>query len=135
MNIAFDIGGVISKHPSTFRGLIYDLHTTGNKIFIITDMHNEVEVREMLRDNMIPGEYTVHCADYAKYGDMCKAVLLSELKIDMFMDDFVGYLQWDSSLGQAPIRLLLMPDAYKPYWHDDWKVKTESDFGRRRYYG
>ena len=52
---------------------------------------------------------------------MCKAVLLSELKIDIFFDDFIGYLAWDSSLGPAPIRLLVMPDPYKPYWADSWK--------------
>ena len=133
MRIGFDIGGVISKHPSEFRALIYDLHTTGHLIFIITDMHDIEYVEKMLRSNSIPGYYEVYCADYKTHGEMCKAVLLKELKIDMFFDDFQGYLQWDSSFGPAPIRFLMMPDAMRPYWHKDWKTQDDSDFGRRVY--
>ena len=52
---------------------------------------------------------------------------------DMFFDDFVGYaMAWDSSFGPAPIRLLLCPDPYKPYWSDSWKCEGE-DFGRRKF--
>ena len=75
----------------------------------------------------------VYCADYQKHGEMCKAVLLAQLKIDIFFDDFGPYLIWDSSLGPAPIRLLVMPDPYKPYWSPDWKTTDNSDFGRRKY--
>lgn len=145
MKIAFDIGGVLSKYPDQFREMLKDF--SNSEIFVITDMHDKAEVVKMLTDNgfikTVVGfgpigpiyEQNVYCADYKTHGDMCKAVLLKELGIDIFFDDFVGYTNWDSSLGPAPIRLLVMPDPWKPYWADSWKVPVESDFGRRRYYG
>lgn len=133
MRVAVDIGGCISKYPDQFRMLMITLGVN-MEMFVITDMHDKAEVMQMLRDNRfdIP-EHHVYCADYAQYGDFCKAKLLQELQIDFFIDDFLGYVDWDSSFGKAPIRLLVMPDATQPYWHDSWKVKDESDFGRRKY--
>ena len=104
------------------------------ELYIITDMHNKDEIMKLLKDNNVevPPE-RVFSADYDKHGEMCKAVLLKELGIDMFFDDFVGYaMAWDSSFGPAPIRLLLCPDPYKPYWSDSWKCEGE-DFGRRKF--
>jgi hypothetical protein len=50
----------------------------------------------------------------------------------MLIDDFPGYVQWDSSFGPAPIRLLSQPDPFKPYWAPDWKTDPkDGDFGRR----
>lgn len=136
MRIAFDIGGVISKYPKEFGNMMFALGAL-NDIFVITDMHDREEVLEMLEANSLLGvcvrEENVYHADYKTYGEMCKAVLLRDLKIDALVDDFPGYLQWDSSFGPAPIRLQVMPDAFRPYWHDDWKVKCDSDFGRRKY--
>lgn len=135
MKIAFDIGGVISKYPNEFRKLItclvypFELH-------VITDQHPKEEVIKVLYDNNFghfQKEY-IHCADYEKYGGFAKAVILKELAIDIFIDDFDGYLQWDSSFGPQPILLKVQPDAFKPYWHDDWKTEG-GDFGRRRYCG
>jgi hypothetical protein len=132
MRIAIDIGGVISKYPDQFRELIHSL--SDHEIFIITDMHDKSEVVKILQDNEIfVSEENVYCADYATYGEFCKAELLRELKIDIFVDDFLGYLQWDYRFGKPPIRLLMMPDATQPYWHDTWKVSVESDFGRRKF--
>ena len=133
MKLACDIGGCISKYPEQFRWFMISLGVNW-EIFVITDMHDKNEVIQMLKDNNfdIP-ENHVYCADYAKYGDFCKAKLLQELKIDMFIDDFLGYVTWDSQFGPAPIRLLLMPDAKTPYWHDSWKTKDKSDFGRRKF--
>lgn len=133
MRIALDIGGVISKYPDQFRWLITSLRCN-HEVFIITDMHDKQEVMAMLRDNRIEVDETnVYSADYTSHGEFCKAKLLAELKIDLFIDDFLGYLQWDSSFGPAPIRLLMMPDAARPYWHESWKTKDESDFGRRSF--
>lgn len=133
LKIAFDIGGVISKYPDEFLRLYTEL-STYNFCFFITDMHDKEEVMKTLNvNNFFPNYEEVYCADYKKYGEMCKAVLLAELEIDMFFDDFIGYLAWDSSLGPAPIRLLVMPDPYKPYWSPEWKVNDNFDFGRRKY--
>ena len=135
MKLAFDIGGVISKYPAEFRHLMQSLMQMNNEVFIITDMHDKREVMEALNMNgfgFVP-EDKVFCADYTNQGEFCKAILLKELKIDALIDDFGGYVQWDSSLGPAPIRLLIAPDAFKPYWHPDWKTTVNSDFGRRVY--
>ncbi len=90
--ISFDIGGVISKHPDLFRQIIYCL-LYSFEIHIITDMHDHDEVMEQLalnRFDMIPAE-RVHCADYKKYGEFCKPILIKELGIDIHFDDFPGY--------------------------------------------
>ena len=140
MKIAFDIGGVISKYPEKFRWLMISLGVN-MELFVITDMHDKAEVIKLLKLNNIEvSEDHVYCADYKTHGEMCKAVLLAELGIDILIDDFIGYTVWDSSLGPAPIRLLVMPDPLQPYWADSWKLsedpntKDEADFGRRKYY-
>lgn len=132
MKVAFDIGGVLSKYPDELRNWVYTFQDAGYGVFVITDMHDRREVLDQLRNNgfRIPEDY-VYTADYDQYGEMCKAVLLSKLGINVFIDDFPGYLQWDRSLGPAPIRLLVQPDAFRPYWHESWQVLCKSDFGRR----
>lgn len=135
MKLAVDIGGVISKYPNEFKALLQSLHDV--EIFVITDMHDLREIHGMLDSNgfeFIKKE-NVYSADYATHGDMCKAILLRDLQIDIMVDDFLGYLTWDSSLGKAPIRLLVQPDPYRSYWSDEWQVQTNHDFGRRRYTG
>jgi len=136
MKIGFDIGGVISKYPECFRGLINTLfydECDGNPIYIITDQHPKEEVVKSLQENLfdISRFRGIFCADYAKYGNMAKAILIKELALDIFIDDFDGYLQWDSSLGPQPLLLKVMPDAFKPYWADSWQTPEGSDFGRR----
>lgn len=135
LRIAFDIGGVLSKYPAHFRTLCYNLQGKVDQ-FVLTDMHDKADVCAMLRKNgfyefIFPDE-NIYTADYATHGEMCKAVLLKELKIDIFIDDFIGYTQWDSQLGDAPIRLLVQPDAFKPYWDEQWKC-TGGNFGRRKF--
>ena len=132
MKIAFDIGGVISKYPEIFRYFMISIGVNWD-VYIITDMHDKAEIMRLLKDNRIDvPESRVYSADYAAHGEMCKAVLLKELGIDMFIDDFVGYMPWDSTFGPAPIRLLVMPDPHKPYWADSWKADGY-DFGRRKW--
>jgi hypothetical protein len=135
MRIAFDIGGVLSKYPGEFKRLLEALWVD-HTLHVITDMHDKEDVLKQLRTNgfdesLIPTE-NVHCADYAQHGELCKAVLLRDLKISMFYDDFIGYTMWPPHFGPAPIRCLIMPDGYKPYWHEDWK-NDGGDFGRRVY--
>lgn len=125
-------------------------------IYIITDMHPKDKVCQTLIDNGFYSTYksaglreqtktefhdqyykgiihpdNIYCADYEKYGNMAKAVLIKQLGLDVFVDDFDGYLQWDSWLGPQPLLLKVMPDAFKPYWHDDWKCDG-GEFGRRK---
>ncbi len=135
MRIAFDIGGVISKYPDHFRKLIDVLRANPEcDVFCITDMHDRQYVLTQLDDNeiRIPHD-NVFCADYKTHGEFCKAVLLKELNIDLFFDDFGAYTTWDSTFGEAPVRMLVQPDPFRPYWADDWKVRDDLDFGRRRF--
>lgn len=133
MKIAFDIGGVLSKWPDQFRELMRALAAGGVEIYVITDMHNREEVTKTLSDNgfdFIPLGNVYH-ADYPKYGEFSKPLLVKALGIDMLIDDFPGYLQWDSTMGTAPIRLMTAPDGFRPYWHETWKTPGDQDFGRR----
>jgi hypothetical protein len=133
MKIAFDIGGVLSKYPEQLREVARTFFEAGHDVFVITDMHDKAEVAETLDDNGFGfvSVSNIYCADYATHGELCKAVLLKKLDIDIFLDDFLGYVQWDSALGKAPICLLVMPNALLPYWSETWKTKANQDFGRR----
>lgn len=135
LNIAFDIGGCLSKYPREIGAILSSFGDACQNVFIITDMHPKNEVIKVVKDNDLHwyvSEKDIYCADYEKYGEMAKAVLMRDLKIDIMIDDHLGYLQWDSSFGPAPLRLLVCPDATKPYWHPDWKCDG-GDFGRRVY--
>lgn len=145
MRIGFDIGGVLSKYPNEFRELMKKLYYSYNaELYIITDMHPIDKVIKTLNDNgffeiieadqhyYLINPSNVYSADYETYGNAAKAVLISKLKLDMFFDDFDGYLQWDSSFGPQPILLKVQPDMFKPYWSKDW-VCDGGDFGRRKY--
>lgn len=131
LKIAFDIGGVLSKHRvlrDMFEALQYSY--CDSEVYIITDMHDKERVIKTLKDNL---NFEIHpnniyCADYAKYGEACKQILCDELGIDILIDDFIGYVA-----NGNYVRLLVMPDVEKPYWSDDWKVENEAEFGRRCY--
>lgn len=127
--VAFDIGGVLSKYPDLFRPLVACLISGGVEVYVITDMRDKSKVLQTLEMNgfgMIDPD-RVFTADYDTHGEGCKAVLLEDLKIDMFFDDFVGYVVEPV----CPVRLLVMPDASKPYWAESWKTPDQDDFGRR----
>lgn len=133
MRVAFDIGGVLSKYPDIFRDLIKRMVRAGVDVFVITDMHDMDQIEGMLTlngfESLLP---FTHSADYDTHGEGCKAELLRELKIDLFFDDFIGYV----TAGGCPVRCLVMPDASRPYYHDSWKgVPGEPEFGRRVYKG
>lgn len=130
IRIAFDVGGVLSKHQS-----IRDLYTklwadsSGILPFVISDMHPVEKIIQMLEMNKLPVcPETVFSADYKTHGENCKKVLCEELGIDILIDDFIGYV----AEGKH-VRLLVMPDPNEPYYSDDWKTDgSEGDFGRRR---
>ena len=135
LRIAFDIGGVLSKHPAAFKAFLVALHQY-HDLYVITDMHPKEKVVETLRRNGFLGMFKsdrILVSDYETHGDACKAVLLREHNIDVFFDDHPGYLVWPWA-GPAPIRLRIEPDPYLPYWADEWCCDG-GDFGRRRYLG
>jgi hypothetical protein len=130
LRVAFDVGGVLSKYPEEFRRLIDAFNDSdGVEVLVISDMHPEQKIREMLAAN---GFFGLPCfsADYYSHGEACKAVLCERLGVDILVDDFIGYV---ATPGQPRVRLLVMPDPSLPYYADSWKTDgSEGDFGRRR---
>lgn len=131
MKVAFDIGGVLSKYPETLCELISCLRP--EDVFVISDMHPKEKIVELLRLNRVGiWPANVYSADYDQYGEACKTILLDELKIDLFFDDFIGYVVIPGR--HKTIRCLVMPDAELPYYADTWKMpEGEPVFGRRTY--
>lgn len=133
MKIGFDVGGVLSKYPDVFRPLLQALLLSPYvEVFIVSDMHPVKNITDMLDANKIPyRDGNVISADYAKYGEACKAVVCQELKIDLLIDDFPGYVGMP---GYPNARLLMMPDATEPYYADNWinPHGAGEDFGRRK---
>lgn len=143
MKIAFDLGGVLSKYPqliillqvlrdANFYRQDYSGASGAVEVFVLSDMHPREKIIDQLRANglgWVPADHVIS-ADYQAHGEACKAVACKELGIDILVDDFIGYV----AVEGAPVRLLVMPDATKPYYHDDWKTDgTEGDFGRRKF--
>lgn len=132
MKVGFDIGGVLSKYPTLFQGLVRSLLEAKVEVFVITDMPDLPQVYAMLDANgfgTIPRE-NVRSADYTRHGEGCKAELMHELALDLFIDDFIGYL----ALPGQTVQLLVMPNPYVPYWSETWKNPgAEFEFGRKSY--
>lgn len=136
MRIAIDIGGCLSKYPHLFQEIIRTLRGDfyRHSVHLITDAHPRQEVLDTLSKNHFWfAPECVHVADHAQYGDACKAVILRDLGIEIFIDDHPGYLVWPWPTP-APLRLRVEPDPYRPYWHPTW-VCEGGDFGRRVYLG
>lgn len=132
VRIGFDVGGVLSKYPATLKPLLGALHfCPGVEVWIISDMHPEQKIIDMLELNEVWFyKHRVRSADYRAHGEASKAILCEQLHIDVLIDDFIGYV---GVPGTPPVRLLVMPDASQPYYADDWKTDgSEGDFGRRK---
>jgi len=136
LKIAFDIGGVLSKYPDQFRKLVNKLQSetapgisSSVGVYVISDMHDVDMMHNMLSQNGIHvSKDKIFSADYKNQGEYCKTKLCNELGIDIFIDDFIGYV----AEGDF-IRLLVMPNVSKPYYDDTWKTDgSEGDFGRHR---
>ena len=130
ISISFDIGGVLSKYPNEFRPLVRALLASPFvSVYVLSDMKPHAKAVAFCHDNgfMVPPEHIV-CCDYDAYGEKCKAEAMRYLGIDIHFDDFPGYLA-----EGCPVRLLLMPDPDRDYYHPSWKTDgSEGNFGRRR---
>jgi len=134
VRIAFDVGGVLSKYPTILAPLLEVLHYHGGddvEVWIVSDMHPAQQIIDMLELNGVSFlKHRVISADYDTYGEASKAAVCKEFGIDVLVDDFVGYV---GVVGKPPLRLLVMPDATQPYYHDDWKTNgPHGEFGRRK---
>ena len=130
IRIAFDIGGVLSKYPNILKPMFLALQNNDNiEVFVMTDMHDPEQSNRFLKNNgfIIEPENVINC-NYLEHGELCKANECQRLGIDILMDDFPGYLTHEG----APVRLMVMPDPYLPYYAKNWWTDgTEGDFGRR----
>ena len=130
IKIAFDVGGVITKYPDIFRVLIERLQELFNdvKIIIISDIHPKEKIKQMLQMNDFHFfEDEIFVADYDKYGEACKSMICAQELVDIFVDDFMGYV----SPKGSTIRLLVMPDETIPYYNKLWRTDgSEPNFGR-----
>ena len=129
IKIGFDVGGVLSKYPHTFKPLLKALHHSKDvEVWIISDMHPEIKITKMLDLNgVVYSPKRVRSADYSKHGEMCKSALCEEIGIDIMIDDYPGYV----AHGEH-VRLFVWPHPHEPYYHDDWKTDgSEGLFGRR----
>lgn len=101
----------------------------GADVYIVSDIHPREMIQEMLEMNgfSIKPERIIP-ADYNKHGEHCKAVVCKELQLDVMIDDHLAYMTPEG----ATVRLLVMPDGYRPYYAEEWKTSgKEGDFGRR----
>jgi len=131
IKIGFDIGGVLSKYPEIFKPLIDALSKSQDiELHVLSDMFPVEKCQDWIinKNNLNIKSDNIHSCDYNEHGELCKAIKCKELGIDIMIDDFVGYVAEGS-----PVRLLVMPDPHRPYFHDDWKTDgSEGNFGRRK---
>lgn len=111
MKLAFDIGGVLGKYPCVFIPMILALQNGGAEVFVITDIAEKETAQALL------GKYgysfapeMILCADFQKYGERCKAVLIKEHGIDVLVDDHPGYCA-----DAGCVSLFVWPDPHVPY--------------------
>ncbi len=130
IRIAFDIGGVLSKWPQLITLLRALAVSPSVEVFVVSDMHPVAKIVDVLeRNGILLSTAHVVAADYATHGEHCKAVVCRDLGIDILIDDFIGYLV---GVDCPPIRLLVMPDPNRDYYHPDWQTDgSEGNFGRR----
>ena len=141
LRVGIDMGGCISKFPDEFFILVETLaagtkalQANGSKcgveVWIVSDMHPKEKIMDMLLRN----GWNISCdrvvsADYKAHGEFCKAVVCKEHGIDVLIDDFIGYV---CTPGAPKVRLLVMPDASRDYYHSTWVCSPEdAKFGRR----
>jgi hypothetical protein len=122
IKVAFDIGGVLSRHTEVLRKMA-EVFWSATDIFethVLTDISKKKAMQMLMNNGLAhlfgPDGERVHYADYAKYGDNCKSVVLKEVGIDILFDDHMRYLMDTPALG-----LLVMPRPSLPYYSDQWK--------------
>ena len=111
MKLAFDIGGVLGKYPDAFLPMISALQVGGAEVFVLTDILEMKVAQEKLNKygySFAPDH--ILCADFERYGERCKSVLIKEHSIDVLVDDHPGYC-----VDSGCISLFVWPDPYKPY--------------------
>lgn len=132
IRIGIDIGGVLSKFPDLLRPVLAALRASKEvDIYVISDMHPKQKVLDLLCNNgFLFHPDRVFCADFEGDGEDCKRLVAERLGLDILVDDHMGYLM---GARERMLRLLVMPDPDRDYYHASWKTDgSEGNFGRRR---
>lgn len=127
--IGLDIGGVLSKYPDILKPLLHVLAgVSGIEVHIVTDMPREKALDMLAMNNVDHPPDRIHSGDYTTHGASCKAILARDLGLHMILDDHLDYV---CTPGKPTMRLLVMPDNTRPYYHPMWKTPENSgNFGR-----
>lgn len=132
LKVSFDIGGVLSKYPYIFKPMIFALVKGGAEVHVLTDMEKEKALRILAMNDLGPEvipEMWVHFADFARYGDPCKDLIITRIGIHVHIDDYPGYL----AAGDYGVRLMVWPSNQESYYSSEWKTDgSEGEFGRNR---
>lgn len=120
--IAFDIGGVLSRHPKIFRSL-YDACEESPlwEVYVLTDMPRDRATELLALNGYRVADERLLCADWSTHQEQCKAVEAESALIDVLVDDHLGYIISD----QIPVGLLVVPRPKKQYNDPSWRTRTE----------
>ena len=128
MKLAFDIGGVLGKYPDVFLPMISALLKGGAEVFVMTDIADKKSAEAIINryGYGMPPE-SILCADFQKYGERCKAVLIKEYGIDVLIDDHPGYCAYSGCVS-----LFVWPDPHIPYesenfLNDSYEKRTKQN--------
>jgi hypothetical protein len=120
MKIGIDVGGVSTKFPLELISICNSMILTGHDVLFITDREDiDVVYCELSSTGFSVYKEQVIFADYKKYGDACKSVIIREMSVDIMIDDHPGYLAWPWP-EPAPLRLQACPDQRRPYYSPLW---------------
>ena len=115
LRIAFDLGGVLMKHPQVLGGMMHALAAGGAEVHVLTDMPPHVAL-PMVEANGLPvPPERVHCVDFSAHGDMCKTLRATEVGFDVVVDDRPDYVAVGDFVG-----LVVSPRPRLPYQSSLW---------------
>jgi hypothetical protein len=119
VKVAFDIGGLVSRHPALMCDMMRALAAGGVDVYVLTDM-NPRDAYTACRDNAVPVRPDrILSANWAEHGDLCKTKLVELHGIDVLVDDRPDYCASGDFVG-----LVLSPRPEVPYNHPDWVNRT-----------
>ena len=110
MKISFDLGGVVTKYPKIFVAIIKALQKSEEiEVFILSDMKLKKSKAILDKVGLEFSDENVFSADWERYGEECKAIIIRKEQIDLHIDDLPSYCQ------SSAISLMVWPNNQLPY--------------------
>lgn len=108
--ISFDLGGVVTKYPKEFVAIIKALQKSEDiKVLILTDMCLGNAKKILDKIGLEFEDKDIFCADWNRYQEECKAIIIRKEQIDLHIDDLPSYCQ------SSAISLMVWPNNQLPY--------------------